>query len=73
MGIETLDSSSDDDDDDDDLDLVLLDKLDKPKSNPGFRVNLDNLTDLECWQLFSKQSMVLIYIGYDQCIKLDQM
>jgi len=55
------DSSSDGSSSKDDLDVLLL-HLEKPKRILGPRLNLEDLTNLECEQLFRLVIAVRLYI-----------
>lgn len=55
------DSSSDSSSSEDDLETLLLDLTAKPKRKLGPRLNLEDLTSLECEQLFRLASALLVY------------
>ena len=56
------DSSSDGSSSEDDLEVLLLHLNEKPKRILGPRLNLEDLTNLECEQLFRLVVAVLMYI-----------
>ena len=55
-------SSSSESSSEDDLEALLLDLCDKPKRILGPRVNLEDLTNLECEQLFRLVLPALSYL-----------
>lgn len=54
------DSSSDSSSDEEDLDLLLLELAEKPKRILGPRLNLEDMTTLECEQLFRSVLVKLV-------------